>query len=95
MSEQTEPFKRTANEPFEHLTFTEAAERLNISADAVRMRVHRGTLASVRVTSARASCGHSLNNRTNHEPNEQVQRTVQMFKAMIDWWQRSRIALTP
>jgi excisionase family DNA binding protein len=49
MSEQNEPFERTANEPPEHLTFAEAAERLNISADAVRMRVRRGKLASVRV----------------------------------------------
>jgi hypothetical protein len=32
----------------EHLTFVQAAERLHISADAVRMRVRRGTLASVR-----------------------------------------------
>jgi excisionase family DNA binding protein len=49
MSEQTEPPERTANEPPEHLTFAEAAERLNITADAVRMRVHRGKLASIRV----------------------------------------------
>jgi hypothetical protein len=49
MSEQTEPPERTANEPPEHVTFAEAAERLNITADAVRMRVHRGRLASIRV----------------------------------------------
>src|SRR5215211_3062230 len=49
MSEQTEPSERTPNEPPEHLTFAEAAERLNITADAVRMRVHRGKLASIRV----------------------------------------------
>jgi hypothetical protein len=49
MGEQTEPSERTANEHSEHLTFAEAGERLNISADAVRMRVHRGRLASVRV----------------------------------------------
>jgi len=48
MSEQPEPSERTANRSPEHLTFAEAAERLNISADAVRMRVHRGTLASIR-----------------------------------------------
>jgi hypothetical protein len=49
MSEQTEPPERTANEPPEQLTFAETAERLNITADAVRMRVHRGKLASIRV----------------------------------------------
>jgi hypothetical protein len=49
MSEQTEPPERTANEPPERLTFAEAAERLNITADAVRMRVHRGKLASIQV----------------------------------------------
>jgi excisionase family DNA binding protein len=49
MSEHSEPSERTANELPEHLTFAEAAERLNITADAVRMRVHRGKLASVRV----------------------------------------------
>ena len=49
MSEQPEPPERTANEPPEHLTFAEAAERLNVTADAVRMQVHRGKLASVRV----------------------------------------------
>jgi hypothetical protein len=32
MSEQIEPSERTANEPPDHLTFTEAAERLNIAA---------------------------------------------------------------
>lgn len=45
-SERTEPF---TNEQPEHLTFAEAGERLNISVDAVRMRVKRGRLASVRV----------------------------------------------
>jgi excisionase family DNA binding protein len=49
MGEQNAPLERMANEPPEHLTFTEAAERLNISADAVRMRVHRGKLGSIRV----------------------------------------------
>ena len=49
MSEQTEPPERTANEPAQHLTFAEAAEGLNITADAVRMRVHRGKLASIRM----------------------------------------------
>src|SRR5215207_4856093 len=49
MSEQTEPPERTANEPAQHLTFAEAAERLNITADAVRMRVHCGKLASIRM----------------------------------------------
>jgi excisionase family DNA binding protein len=49
MSERPELLERTANRSPEHLTFTEAAERLNISVDAVRMRVHRGTLASIRV----------------------------------------------
>jgi excisionase family DNA binding protein len=49
MSEHTEPPERTANEQPEHLTFAEAAERLNITTDAVRMRVHRGKLASIRV----------------------------------------------
>jgi len=49
MSEQTEPPERTANEPSEQLTFAEAAERLNITVDAVRVRVHRGKLVSVRV----------------------------------------------
>jgi excisionase family DNA binding protein len=49
MSEQTEPSERTTNEPPEHLTVAAAAERLNITPDAVRMRVHRGKLASVRV----------------------------------------------
>ena len=49
MSEQTEPPERTANEPVQHVSFAEAAERLNITADAVRMRVHRGKLASIRM----------------------------------------------
>jgi excisionase family DNA binding protein len=49
MSKQTEPPERTENEPAQHLTFAEAAERLNITADAVRMRVHRGKLASIRM----------------------------------------------
>jgi hypothetical protein len=49
MGEQTEPAERTPNAPPEHLTFAEAGERLGLSPDAVRMRVRRGTLASVRV----------------------------------------------
>jgi excisionase family DNA binding protein len=49
MSEQTEPSERTANETVRYLSFAEAAERLNITADAVRMRVHRGKLASIRM----------------------------------------------
>jgi hypothetical protein len=32
MSEQTEPSERTANEPPDLLTFTEAAERVNLAA---------------------------------------------------------------
>jgi hypothetical protein len=47
MGEQTEPPERTTNEPPEHLTFAEAGERLGLSPDAVRMRVHRGKLASI------------------------------------------------
>lgn len=47
MSEQTEPIERTANEQTEQLTFAEAAERLNISVDAVRMRVRRGRLTTI------------------------------------------------
>jgi hypothetical protein len=72
MSEQTEPSERTANETVRYLSFAEAAERLNITADVARMRVHCGTLASVRVTSGRSCCGPNPNSRTNHEPNEQV-----------------------
>jgi hypothetical protein len=53
MHEPSEPSERTSNGQTEHLTFAEAAARLNISTDAVRMRVRRGKLASV-----------SLNNRT-------------------------------
>jgi hypothetical protein len=49
MSEQTEPPERTSNEPVQHLSFAEAAERLNITPDAVRMRVYRAKLASIRV----------------------------------------------
>jgi hypothetical protein len=49
MGEQPERIERTANEPVRHLSFADPAERLNISTDAVRMRVHRGTLASIRV----------------------------------------------
>ena len=44
-----EQHERSANEPPEHLTFAEAAERLGTTPDAVRMRVHRGKLASVEV----------------------------------------------
>jgi hypothetical protein len=46
--EQPERPERTAHEPPERLTFAQAAERLNISPDAVRMRAKRGTLATVR-----------------------------------------------
>ncbi len=46
MGEQPE---RTPNEQPEHLTFAEAAERLGATPDAVRMRAHRGKLATVRV----------------------------------------------
>src|SRR5215217_9653433 len=49
MSEQSEPPERTSNEPVQHLSFAEAAERLNITPEAVRMRVHRAKLASIRV----------------------------------------------
>jgi len=49
MSEQTAPSARAPHEPTVHLTFAEAAERLHITPNAVRMRVHRGTLASVRI----------------------------------------------
>jgi hypothetical protein len=49
MGEQTEPAERTANSSRELLTFAEVAERLNITPDAVRMRVYRGKLASIRV----------------------------------------------
>jgi len=47
MSSPPERSERTANEPTEHLTFAQAGDRLNISRDAVRMRVNRGTLASI------------------------------------------------
>jgi len=40
---------RAAHEPTVHLTFSEASARLRITPNAVRMRVYRGTLASVRV----------------------------------------------
>ncbi len=46
MTERSEP---TARADVQHLTFAEAAERLHITPNAVRMRVHRGSLASVRV----------------------------------------------
>jgi hypothetical protein len=48
MSEQIEPPERRRNEPLEHLTVARVAERPNITADAVRMRVRRGKLASIR-----------------------------------------------
>lgn len=47
MSEQSAQHERTTNEQPEHLTFVEAGKRLNISPDAVRMRVKRGKLAAV------------------------------------------------
>jgi hypothetical protein len=40
---------RALHDQTEHLTFTQAAERLHITPNAVRMRVHRGTLTSIRV----------------------------------------------
>jgi hypothetical protein len=49
MTEHAAHDARAGHEPTEHLTFAEAAERLHITPNAVRMRVHRGTLASVRV----------------------------------------------
>jgi hypothetical protein len=49
MTEQHARDARAPHEPPVHLTFAEAAERLHISANAVRMRVHRGSLASIRV----------------------------------------------
>lgn len=48
-NEHSEPFERTANRSPEHLTFAAAGERLNISVDAVRMRVRRGRLATIQV----------------------------------------------
>jgi len=45
----SEPPERTTNRSPEHLTFAEAGERLNISPDAVRMRVRRGKLATIQV----------------------------------------------
>lgn len=41
--------ERTASAQPEHLTYTEAAARLGITPNAVRMRAARGTLASVRI----------------------------------------------
>jgi hypothetical protein len=49
MTEQHARDARAPHEPPVHLTFAEAGERLGISANAVRMRVHRGSLASIRV----------------------------------------------
>jgi hypothetical protein len=49
MGDHAEPNERTTNEPSERLTFAEAAARLNISPDAVRMRVNRGKLVTIRV----------------------------------------------
>ena len=49
LPERSEPSERSANSSPEHLTFAEAAERLNITNDAVRMRVRHGKLASIRV----------------------------------------------
>lgn len=49
MTERHERSERASNDPSEHLTFAEMAERMGISIDAVRMRVKRGTLASVRM----------------------------------------------
>ena len=53
MTERSEPPARALHEPTVHLTFAEAAERLGITANAVRMRVHRGSLTSVRVNERR------------------------------------------
>lgn len=41
--------ERSTNVPDERLSFAEAATRLGISVDAVRMRVKRGSLAAVRI----------------------------------------------
>lgn len=49
MTERHERAERASNGPSEHLTFAETAERMGISIDAVRMRVKRGTLVSVRL----------------------------------------------
>ena len=53
MSGPGEHPERTPNELIEHLTFAEAGERLGISADAARMRVSRGKLATVEVAGSR------------------------------------------
>ncbi len=49
MTEQSAHDARAAHDQTEHLTFAEAAARLHSTPNAVRMRVHRGSLASVRV----------------------------------------------
>jgi hypothetical protein len=49
MPEHSEQPERTTNELVEQLTFAEAAARLGLSVDAVRMRAHRGKLATVRI----------------------------------------------
>jgi hypothetical protein len=47
--ERSEQNAHPLNASVEHLTFAAAAERLNVSRDAVRMRVRRGTLATLSV----------------------------------------------
>jgi excisionase family DNA binding protein len=47
--ERTHANERASNASPERLTFEEVAERLNVSRDAVRMRVRRGSLATVEV----------------------------------------------
>ena len=94
MSEQTEPPERTTNRSPEHLTFAEAAERLNITPDAVRMRVHRGKLASVRVNERtfvvwpQPETGEHSNEprteRTGSANRSDVQSDARLVKALED-----------
>jgi hypothetical protein len=88
-SEQTEPPERTANEPVQHLTFAEASERLNISPDAVRMRVHRGKLASIRANERtfvlwpQPEQAHELNTeRTSSERRSDVQGDARLIESL-------------
>jgi hypothetical protein len=80
MSEPHAPSERTAHDHErttsaqpEHLTYTEAAKRLGITPNAVRMRAARGTLVSVRVNERTLIAWPQPGHRhESHEPHAQV-----------------------
>jgi len=87
-----EQSERTPNEPIEHLTFVEAAERLGSTPDAVRMRARRGKLATVRLDE-RTFVLWPQPDRAEHANEQRTERTGSANRSAVQQDERLVAAL--